>query len=92
MLETQSVKTMFQSIALMAESIKTIEKQLAELTEDDEMENRIMTICGCETISAWSIKAYTEDIGSFANAKNMLLSVGLFHGYGIQLSLFITES
>ena len=61
-LEAQSVQLMFQIIDRMTESVKTIEKQLAELTKDDEMVNRLMTIRGCGKITAWTIRAYTEDI------------------------------
>jgi len=43
-LEAQSVKLMFQIIDRMTESVKTIEKQLAELTKDDEI--TAITICG----------------------------------------------
>ena len=76
-LEAQSVKLMFQIIDQMAESVKTIEKQLAELTKDDEMVNRLMTIRGCGKITAWIIRAYTEDIDRFANAKKYAAFCGL---------------
>ena len=39
-LEAQSVKLMVEIIDSFAEKIKTIEKQLEELTKDDEMVNR----------------------------------------------------
>ena len=61
----------------MTESVKTIEKQLAELTKDDEMVNRLMTIRGCGKITAWIIRAYTEDIGRFASAKKYAAFCGL---------------
>ena len=89
-LEAQSVKLMFQIIDRMTESVRGIEKQLAELTKDDEMVNRLMTIRGCGKITAWTIRAYTEDIGRFASAKNMRRSADLFHGYRIQMKPFIT--
>ena len=76
-LEAQSVKLMFQIIDQMTESVKTIEKQLAELTKDDEMVNRLMTIRGCGKITAWIIRAYTEDIGRFATAKKYSAFCGL---------------
>ena len=76
-LEAQSVKLMFQIIDQMAESVKVIEKQLAELTKDDEMVSRLMTIRGCGKITAWTIRAYTEDISRFASAKKYAAFCGL---------------
>ena len=76
-LEAQSVKLMFQIIDRMTESVRGIEKQLAELTKDDEMVNRLMTIRGCGKITAWTIRAYTEDIGRFASAKKYAAFCGL---------------
>lgn len=76
-LEAQSVKLMFQIIDQMTESVKVIEKQLAELTKDDEMVNRLMTIRGCGKITAWTIRAYTEDIKRFASAKKYAAFCGL---------------
>ncbi|MBO4727317.1 MAG: CotH kinase family protein, partial [Spirochaetaceae bacterium] len=60
-LEAQSVKLMFEIIERIEESVKIIEKQLVELTKDDEMVNRLMTIRGCGKITAWTIRAYTEE-------------------------------
>ena len=77
MLEAQSVKLIFQIIEQMIESVKMIEKHLSELTEDDAMVNRLMTIRGCGKITAWIIRAYTEDIGRFANAKKYAAFCGL---------------
>lgn len=76
-LEAQSVKLMLQIIDQMTESVKAIEKQLAELTQDDEMVSRLMTIRGCGKITAWAIRAYTEDISRFANAKKYAAFCGL---------------
>ena len=54
-----------------------IEKQLTEITKDDEMENRLLTIRGCGKITAWTIRAYTEDITRFASAKKYAAFCGL---------------
>lgn len=56
---------------------KVIEKQLTEITKDDEMENRLLTIRGCGKITAWTIRAYTEDITRFASAKKYAAFCGL---------------
>ena len=66
-LEAQSVKLMFTIIEQMENGVKTVEKQLTELTKEDEMVNRLMTIRGCGKITAWTIRAYTEDIGRLEN-------------------------
>ena len=76
-LEAQSVKLMFEIIDKMSESVKTLEKQLAELTKDDEMVQRLMTIRGCGKITAWMIRAYTEEIDRFPNAKKYAAFCGL---------------
>src|SRR5574344_238603 len=76
-LEAQSVKLMIAIIEQMENGVKTVEKQLTELTEEDEMVNRLMTIRGCGKITAWTIGAYTEDIGRFATAKRYAAFCGL---------------
>lgn len=76
-LEAQSVKLMFEIIDRMSESVKTLEKQLQKLTKDDEMVQRLMTIRGCGKITAWMIRAYTEEIDRFPNAKKYAAFCGL---------------
>ncbi len=73
----QRVKLMFEIIERIEESVKIIEKQLVELTKDDEMVNRLLTIRGCGKITAWTIRAYTEDISRFATAKKYAAFCGL---------------
>ena len=90
-LEAQSVKLMFLIIEQMESGVKTLEKQLAELTEDDEMVNRLLTIRGCGKITEWTIRAYTEDIGRFATQRNTQHSADWFHGYRIPMKPFIME-
>ena len=60
-LEAQSVKLMFEIIERIEESVKIIEKQISELTKDDEMVSRLMTIRGCGKITAWTVRAYTSE-------------------------------
>lgn len=76
-LEAQSVKLMLEIIDTFAEKIKIIEKQLEELTKDDEMVKLLLTIRGCGKITAWIIRAYTEDITRFANSKKYAAFCGL---------------
>lgn len=73
-LEAQSVKLMFEIIERIEESVKIIEKQISELTKDDEMVKRLMTIRGCGKITAWTIRA---DISRFATAKKYAAFCGL---------------
>ena len=76
-LEAQSVKLMVEIISQMEAAVKVIEKQLSELTKDDEMVNRLLTIRGCGKITAWTIRAYTEDISRFSSAKKYAAFCGL---------------
>ena len=56
---------------------RIIEKQLTELTKYDQMVNRLLSIRGCGKITAWTIRAYTEDMGRFASAKKYAAFCGL---------------
>ena len=76
-LEAQSVKLMLEIIDTFQEKVKIIEKQLEELTKDDEMVKRLLTIRGCGKITAWIIRAYTEDISRFSNSKKYSAFCGL---------------
>jgi transposase len=58
-------------------NIKEIEKHLRRLTEEDRMVGLLMTIPGCGEISAWTIRAYTDDIGRFASSKKYASYAGL---------------
>jgi len=75
--EAQSVKLMVEIISQMEAAVKIIEKQLSELTKDDQMVNRLLTIRGCGKITAWTIRAYTEDISRFNSAKKYAAFCGL---------------
>ena len=76
-LEAQSVKLMFEIIGQMEGHVKTVEKQLHELLDGDEIVKRLLTIRGCGPITAWTIRAYTEDMGRFASAKKYAAFCGL---------------
>lgn len=76
-LEAQSVKLMFEIIGQMEAGVKTVEKQLHELLDEDEMVKRLLTIRGCGPITAWTIRAYTEDISRFSDAKKYAAFCGL---------------
>ena len=76
-LEAQSVKLIVEIISQMEAAVKVIEKQLSELTKNDQMVNRLLTIRGCGKITAWTIRAYTEDINRFSSAKKYAAFCGL---------------
>ena len=76
-LEAQSVKLMFEIIGQMEAGVKTVERQLHELLDEDEMVKRLLTIRGCGPITAWTVRAYTEDISRFSNAKKYAAFCGL---------------
>lgn len=61
----------------MEAGVKIVEKQLHELLDEDEMVKRLLTIRGCGPITAWTIRAYTEDISRFSDAKKYAAFCGL---------------
>ena len=66
-----------ETIARLGESVKEIEKQLRRLTEKDQTVKLLMSIPGCGEITAWTIRAYTDDIKRFASAKKYAAYAGL---------------
>jgi len=76
-LEAQTVKLLFEIIGRIEESVKKVEGQLHGLLDGDGMVRRLLTIRGCGPITAWTIRAYTEDIGRFASAKKYAAFCGL---------------
>ena len=68
---------LFETIERLEESVKGIEKELRSLAEGDRMVELLMTIPGCGEISAWTIRAYTDDINRFASAKKYASYAGL---------------
>ena len=71
------VQPLFDIIDLLEESVKGIEAELALLTEGDRVVELLQTIPGCGPISAWTIRAYTDDIKRFASAKKYAAYAGL---------------
>jgi transposase len=71
------VQPLFDTIERLEESVKGIEAELDKLTEGDRMVELLQTIPGCGPISAWTIRAYTDDIKRFASAKKYAAYAGL---------------
>jgi transposase len=70
-------QTLIETIEQLALSVKEIEKRLEVLTEEDRVVQLLMSIPGCGKISAWTIRAYTDDIKRFANPKKYASYSGL---------------
>jgi len=68
---------LFETIDQLEENVNSIEKQLRKLTAADRMVELLMTIPGCGEICAWTIRAYTDDITRFSNAKKYCSYAGL---------------
>ena len=71
------VQPLFDTIDRLEESVKGIEAELAALTENDLVVELLQTIPGCGPISAWTIRAYTDDIKRFQSAKKYAAYAGL---------------
>lgn len=76
-LEAQSVELMFGMIDLMSENVKKVEKQLSQILTEDKMVNHLLTFRGCGPITAWTIRAYTDDIKRFKSGKKYAAFCGL---------------
>jgi transposase len=50
---------------------------MRRLTAGDRMVELLLTIPGCGEICAWTIRAYTDDIGRFGSAKKLSAFAGL---------------
>jgi transposase len=71
------VQPLFETIERLAENVKMIEDELERLTVGDRMVELLLTIPGCGKISAWTIRAYTDDIMRFSSAKKYASYAGL---------------
>ncbi|MDR0375737.1 MAG: transposase, partial [Treponema sp.] len=66
-----------QPIFEAIEQVKGIEDELRRLAAGDRVVELLMTIPGCGEISAWTIRAYTDDIKRFASPKKYAAYAGL---------------
>jgi transposase len=71
------VQPLFEIIDRQEESVKDLEEELERLVEGDRIVALLKTIPGCGKICAWTIRAYTDDIGRFTNAKKYAAYAGL---------------
>jgi len=68
---------LIETIDRLEEDIKRIEKELRGLVEGDRMVELLMSIPGCGEISAWTIRAWTDDIKRFSDPKKYASFAGL---------------
>jgi transposase len=66
-----------ETIDQLDKCVKNIEKQLRRITEEDHVVELLKSIPGCGEISAWTIRAYTDDIKRFTSAKKFASYAGL---------------
>jgi len=66
-----------ETIDRLKEDVKRIEGQIRGVVEEDRMVQLLMSIPGCGEISAWTIRAYTDDIKRFSSAKKYCSYAGL---------------
>ena len=71
------VQPLFDTIESLEFNVKHIEDELEKITELDNMVKLLQTIPGCGKISAWTIRAYTDDINRFATAKKYVSYAGM---------------
>ena len=68
---------LIETIEQLDKNVNAIEKRLRSLTENDRMVELLKSMPGCGEISAWTIRAYTDDIKRFASAKKYAAYCGL---------------
>ena len=71
------VQPLIETIDRLGEQVKNLEVQLRALAEGDRMVQVLLTIPGCGEISAWTIRAYTDDIGRYGSSKKYAAYAGL---------------
>jgi transposase len=63
-------------IETTGEQVKGVEGEVRRLCEGDPVE-LLRTIPGCGEITAWTIRAYVDDIGRFSSGKKFVAYAGL---------------
>ena len=71
------VQPLFETIDRLTENVKTIESEIEKLVSDDKVVELLQTIPGCGPITAWTIRAYTDEIGRFSSYKKYASYAGL---------------
>ena len=71
------VQPLFETIDRLEENVKIVERELAALTGKDRAVELLQTIPGCGKVTAWTIRAFTDDIGRFESFRNYSAFAGL---------------
>lgn len=72
-----AVQPLFEIIDRLQEDVKKIEEKLKELVDADPVVELLLTIPGCGPITAWTIRAFTDDIKRFSEHKKYASFAGL---------------
>jgi len=72
-----AVQPLFEIINHLQADVKEIEKKIEELTARDSAVETLLTIPGCGPITAWTIRAFTDDITRFTEPKRYASYAGL---------------
>jgi transposase len=72
-----AAQSLFNTTGRLQADVKEIEDELRALAAGDRVAGLLMTIPGCGEISAWTIRAYTDDIRRFASPKKYAAYAGL---------------
>jgi len=71
------VQPLFQTIDRLEENVKLVEQKLTLLAENDRVVELLQTIPGCGKVTAWTIRAFTDDIRRFESFKKYSAFAGL---------------
>lgn len=71
------VQPLFETIEKLEENVKLVEEEIATLTEKDRTVELLRTIPGCGSVTAWTIRAFTDDIRRFESFKKYSAYAGL---------------
>jgi transposase len=71
------VQPFMKMIEMTAEQVKGFEGEVRRLCEGDPVVELLRTIPGCGEITAWTIRAYVDDIGRFPSGKAFAAYAGL---------------
>ncbi len=71
------VHLLIEMIDSLDEKVKQIEGKIEELVKGDKAIELLQTMPGCGRITAWMIRAYTDDIRRFRSAKHYAAFVGV---------------
>ena len=72
-----AVKELLRQLDLLQEAVKEFEARMLQVQSNDPEIKLLQTIPGCGPVTAWTIRAYTDDIRRFARYKQYSSYAGL---------------